>query len=81
MFRFFAADNKRADRSADISLHEWMHTIFGQKINGRELGCRGPCVSRRIADRGGAPASNWGFGAGRVTVERVRPTGRFVRGA
>jgi hypothetical protein len=28
---------KGAD-SADISLHEWMHTLYGQEINGRTLG-------------------------------------------
>lgn len=28
----------KGGNSADISLHEWMHTIMGQKINGRELG-------------------------------------------
>jgi hypothetical protein len=28
----------RGGDSADISLHEWMHTLYGQKINGRELG-------------------------------------------
>ncbi|MEI7901133.1 MAG: NPCBM/NEW2 domain-containing protein, partial [bacterium] len=28
----------RGGDSADISLHEWMHTICGQKINGREIG-------------------------------------------
>lgn len=28
----------RGGDSADISLHEWMHTLYGQKINGREIG-------------------------------------------
>ncbi len=28
----------RGANSADISIHEWMHTLMGQKINGRELG-------------------------------------------
>ena len=28
----------RGGNSADISLHEWMHTLYGQKINGREIG-------------------------------------------
>lgn len=29
---------RKGGNSADISLHEWMHTIMGRKINGRELG-------------------------------------------
>jgi hypothetical protein len=29
---------EKGANSADISLHEWMHTLYGKRINGRELG-------------------------------------------